>query len=102
MTHAAKCSVIGGGILGLVLVAFGFHKVHQLIHRDAAKMEEVAVPIRMIAPESFVEFKLPNGWTETARFVDPENGNTIYIRNGRMIVVPKNGTKALVDTDPDE
>jgi hypothetical protein len=100
MTHTMKCSVVGGAILAVALVGGLTYKIASSQH-DAA-VREIETSVRTIAPAEFVTFKMPSGWSETARFVDPENGNTIYLRNGRMIVVPKNGTKALVDTDPDE
>ncbi len=81
MTHTMKCSIIGGAILAVALVGGLTYKI--------AAIQEKKVTIRVVVPAEFVEFKMPGDWSTTARFVDPENGNTIYLRNGRMCIVPK-------------
>jgi hypothetical protein len=91
-------------LLGGFIYKVASFKRHEkaAIQEMKPSVQEIKTPVRMIDPAEFVEFKLPNGWNETARFVDPENGNTIYLRNGRMVVVPKGGTRALADTDLNE
>jgi hypothetical protein len=110
MTHFKKSMLYSGGALLLVVVIIAMIG-HRCVYGSWLPVanqnkEEVRVAesskVRVLPATEFVTFKMPDGWAETARFVDPENGNTIYLRNGRMIVVPKNGMKALADTDPDD